>query len=170
MGDMPVLTIVALSAMALAAFLGSIAWQRGRSWRWMPRGSEQLQQLLRLHTDGELPVLIRNLPFTGLPVSLAIASWGLAAALMALGLFGALALLLGALGIALVAVATWFAYSPPAWLIPPWLDETRRTMPPLRQHRWDRFMVVVLLVLTIPSALFLTAVGLYALVTVGWLA
>lgn len=163
--EIPVLAWIVMVPVTLLGFVGSIAWLRGTTSGWLGRG---VQRMLLLHKRADLPVLLRNLPYAWLPVSLAIASMGLAAALMALDLGGALAFFLGANALALGAVATWFAYSPPSWLIPRWLDETRRAMPPMRPHRWDRFMVVVLLVLTIPSALFVMAAGLYMLLAVGW--
>lgn len=163
--DVPVLEFVVMAALAAGSLLAGLSWHRG--WRW-GRAARSNELWLRLYADGKSPVLFRNLPFTAIPLALSMASCLLAAALAALGRVGALVFFLVALALALGAVATWFAYSPPSWLIPRWLDETRRAMPPMRPHRWDRFMVVVLLVLTIPSALFVTAAGLYMLLAVGW--
>lgn len=61
------LTIMVMALMAAALLLFGVAWLRGSRNRWLQAG---LRRWVTLHVRGDLPVLIRNLPFAAVPLSL----------------------------------------------------------------------------------------------------
>jgi hypothetical protein len=103
MNESSVPLLIGMAATSAVGVLTAIAWLRGTPWRWQRRGVERW---LTLYANGDLPVLIRNLPFAMTPTSLAIGSWCAGLSLAAVDLRGAGSILLFALGFAMGGVGT----------------------------------------------------------------